>query len=284
MDSSDKNILVFGCGGHARHVTDIIKKQGLYKIKGYVDQPQFETKHNDNGLRGIRKEKWALIPRRSGILTLPEISVSWWDVTTNNLRTAVIPPKEIQVQKAVGRVQENITPEVTVDPVKEKTAIVTQESADIIKSSIPWKILTIVFAILWAGTLLILFFNRNKKINREINIENNFKDNRQVDIKSAVKKVELALLSGEPVAVQEALLKWGNSVWSDDPPQGLEQIGDRIPKLKKSIKSLNSALYGSQQNEGTLEELKKDFYAMTSAEIKSNNNNKKNDLSPLYPE
>ena len=38
MDSSDKNILVFGCGGHARHVTDIIKKQGLYKIKGYVDQ------------------------------------------------------------------------------------------------------------------------------------------------------------------------------------------------------------------------------------------------------
>ena len=34
--------------------------------------------------------------------------------------------------------------------------------------------------------------------------------------------MEQALRNGEPVAVQNALLKWGNSVWSDDPPQGLE--------------------------------------------------------------
>ena len=114
-------------------------------------------------------------------------------------------------------------------------------------------------------------------------VENNFKGNQQVDIKSAVKKVEQALRSGEPVSVQDALLKWGNSVWSDDPPQGLEQIGDRIPKLKKGIKSLNSALYGSKQNEGTLEELKNDFYAIISNEIESKNKNTKNDLSPLYP-
>ena len=84
--------------------------------------------------------------------------------------------------------------------------------------------------------------------------------------------------------MQDALLKWGNSVWSDDPPQGLEQIGDRIPKLKKGIKCLNSALYGSKKNEGALEELKNDFYTMTSNEIESKNNNKKNNLSPLYPE
>ena len=84
--------------------------------------------------------------------------------------------------------------------------------------------------------------------------------------------------------MQDALLKWGNSVWFDDPPQGLEQIGDRIPKLKKGIISLNSALYGSKKNEGALEELKNDFYTMTSNEIESKNNNKKNNLSPLYPE
>ena len=253
-------------------------------IKGYADQPQIETEHTTNGLRGIRKEKWALIPNQDGIITLPEISVSWWDVTTNNLRTVVIPSKEIQVQTAVGRVKENMTPEVTVEPVKENTAIVAHEPADLIKSSMPWKILAIVFALLWTGTLLIWFFNRNKKVKSEIKIENNFKSNQQVEIKSAVKKVEQALHSGEPVAVQDALLKWGNSVWSDDPPQGLEQIGARIPKLKKGIKSLNSALYGSKQNEGTLEELKNDFYAITSNEIESKNNNKNNDLSPLYPE
>ena len=253
-------------------------------IKGYADQPQIETEKSDNGLRGIRKEKWALIPNQDGTITLPGISVSWWDVTTNNLRSVVIPSKKIEVQSAVGRVKENMTPEVTVEPVKENTAIVAQDPTDLIKSSMPWKILTIVFALLWAGTLLIWFFNRNKKVNSKIKIENNFKVNHQVDIKSAVKKVEQALQSGEPVSVQDALLKWGNSVWFDDPPQGLEQIGDRIPKLKKGIKSLNSVLYGSNQNEGTLEELKSDFYAVTSNDFELNNNNKKNNLSPLYPE
>ena len=76
----------------------------------------------------------------------------------------------------------------------------------------------------------------------------------------------------------------GSEMCIRDRPQGLEQIGDRIPELKKGIKSLNSVLYGSNQNEGTLEELKSDFYAVTSNDFELNNNNKKNNLSPLYPE
>jgi len=60
-------------------------------------------------------------------------------------------------------------------------------------------------------------------------------------------------------AVQNALLKWGNSVCSDDPPQRLEQIGERIMELKIGIKTLNSSLYGNHQNGNSLEELKNDF-------------------------
>ena len=44
------------------------------------------------------------------------------------------------------------------------------------------------------------------------------------------------------------LLKCGKSVCSDDPPQGLEQIRERIMELKKGIKTLYSALYGNHQN------------------------------------
>ena len=84
--------------------------------------------------------------------------------------------------------------------------------------------------------------------------------------------------------MQNALIEWGNSLWSDDPPQGLEQIGDRIPQLKKGLKLLNSALYGSKKNVGIFEELKNEFLAMNVNEIEANKNLKKSDLSPLYPE
>jgi sugar O-acyltransferase (sialic acid O-acetyltransferase NeuD family) len=32
-----KDILIFGCGGHAKVITDIIEKQGTYNIAGFVD-------------------------------------------------------------------------------------------------------------------------------------------------------------------------------------------------------------------------------------------------------
>ena len=102
--------------------------------------------------------KWALIPNKGGTITLPEISVAGGDVTNNNLRTAVIPSKEIQVETAVGSDKKIMTPEVTVEPVKAKKSIVVQESADVIKASMTWKIMTIVFAILWIGTILNLVY------------------------------------------------------------------------------------------------------------------------------
>ena len=42
--------------------------------------------------------------------------------------------------------------------------------------------------------------------------------------------------------------------------------------------------YGSKQNEGTLEELKKDFFAMISNGMEYKKSIIKNDLAPLYPE
>ena len=87
-----------------------------------------------------------------------------------------------------------------------------------------------------------------------------------------------------PVAVQSALLKWGNSVWTDDPPDGLEEIGDRIPELKNGIKTLNSALYGNHQNGKSLNVLKEEFIAISSTAMKINKSEKESNLPPLYPE
>ena len=95
--------------------------------------------------------------------------------------------------------------------------------------------------------------------------------------------MEKAFRSGDPVTVQTALLKWGNSVWVNDPPQGLEQIGERMPELKNGINALNSVLYGKHQNGNSLEELHTDFRRISLSNKKSNNNNY-NQLKSMYPE
>ncbi len=253
------------------------------KMKAYADQPSIETVKTQEGLKGTRVEKWAIIPGQAGKLELPEISVAWWDVRKDEIRTAVFPARIIEVFPA--------TVDFPAAPVTQETAIETKKTAVVVTQEPVladqqvgfWKALAIVFAILWCATLLLWFFLKKNNTASGIKKEEEIKRNKELALRSATKKVEKALSSGEAETVQTALLKWADSVWSENPPQGIEQIGERIPQLKNGIKTLNSVLYGKQCKENSLEDLQKEFCGL-SFTAKNEKNNRHTQLSPLYPE
>ncbi len=253
------------------------------KMKAYADQPSIETVKTQEGLKGTRVEKWAIIPGQAGKLELPEISVAWWDVQKDEIRTSVFPARIIEVFPA--------TVDFPAAPVTQETAIETKKTAVVVTQEPVladqqvgfWKALAIVFAILWCATLLLWFFLKKNNTASGIKKEEEIKRNKELALRSATKKVEKALSSGEAETVQTALLKWADSVWSENPPQGIEQIGERIPQLKNGIKTLNSVLYGKQCKENSLEDLQKEFCGL-SLTAKNEKNNRHTQLSPLYPE
>lgn len=253
------------------------------KMKAYADQPSIETVKTQEGLKGTRVEKWAIIPGQAGKLELPEISVAWWDVRKDEIRTSVFPARIIEVFPA--------TVDFPAAPVTQETAIETKKTAVVVTQEPVladqqvgfWKALAIVFAILWGATLLLWFFLKKNNAASGIKKEEEIKRNKELALRSATKKVEKALSSGEAETVQTALLKWADSVWSENPPQGIEQIGERIPQLKNGIKTLNSVLYGKQCKENSLEDLQKEFCGL-SFTAKNEKNNRHTQLSPLYPE
>ena len=253
------------------------------KMKAYADQPSIETVKTQEGLKGTRVEKWAIIPGQAGKLELPEISVAWWDVRKDEIRTSVFPARIIEVLPA--------TVDFPAAPVTQETAIETKKTAVVVTQEPVladqqvgfWKALAIVFAILWCATLLLWFFLKKNNTASGIKKEEEIKRNKELALRSATKKVEKALSSGEAETVQTALLKWADSVWSENPPQGIEQIGERIPQLKNGIKTLNSVLYGKQCKENSLEDLQKEFCGL-SFTAKNEKNNRHTQLSPLYPE
>ncbi len=253
------------------------------KMKAYADQPSIETVKTQEGLKGTRVEKWAIIPGQAGKLELPEISVAWWDVQKDEIRTSVFPARIIEVFPA--------TVDFPAAPVTKETAIETKKTAVVVTQEPVladqqvgfWKALAIVFAILWCATLLLWFFLKKNNTASGIKKEEEIKRNKELALRSATKKVEKALSSGEAETVQTALLKWADSVWSENPPQGIEQIGERIPQLKNGIKTLNSVLYGKQCKENSLEDLQKEFCGL-SFTAKNEKNNRHTQLSPLYPE
>ena len=86
------------------------------------------------------------------------------------------------------------------------------------------------------------FINNKNKAVTVTKYENKLKQDRENALREATRNAEKAFHSGDPGIVQTALLKWGTAVWADDPPQGLEQIGERLPELKNGINDLNSVL------------------------------------------
>ena len=253
------------------------------KMKAYADQPSIETDKTQDGLKGTRVEKWAIIPGQAGRLELPEISVAWWDVRKDEIRTSVFPARIIEVFPAtVDFPAAPVTQETAIET-KKASVVVTQEPASADQKVSFWKVLAIVFAILWGATMLLWFFLKKNNAASGIEKEEEIKRNKELALRSATKKVEKALSSGEAETVQTALLSWADSVWSENPPQGIEQIGERIPQLKNGIKTLNSVLYGKQCKENSLEELQKEFCGL-SFTAKNEKNNRHSQLSPLYPE
>ena len=279
-----RTVTIFANGVSGNQIPEL-KFDYPVTLKGYADQPLIETEKSEKGLKGMRLEKWALIPSQPGKIELPGVSVSWWDIKSDTLQTAVISPKIFDILPDLENLQEipeEETPELQVN--QAAIAEVVQEKETAIESFF-WKILAFGFAFIWCATMLMWFINKNNKAAAVTKNENKFIQNRKNALREATRNAEKAFRSGDPGIVQTALLKWGTAVWTDDPPQGLEQIGERLPELKNGINDLNLVLYGNNQTkESSMEKLFNDFNKVSLLDKKFNNNKGQPQLEPLYPE
>ena len=229
-------------------------------IKTYSDKPILKTKKTKNGLEGLRIEKLAIIPNNKGKIELPEISIDWWDVSKKQMRSSKIPAKIINVfpndsiiKKESSQIESNYETEK-----HKKESLNHSKLSEINNKNIIWKVLTISFALLWIGTIILWFVKKNYKTNLKNKEENLSKDNEK-KLTKATKRLKNAIETGTPSDLKYELLNWSKKYWENDPPKGLEQIGDRIPEIKNSINALNSILYSKKQSKNIKNELQREF-------------------------
>lgn len=82
-------------------LNDLQLKDGSFKI--YADKPELHDERHAGTINGSRTERYTLIPQRSGMLELPEISVVWWDVTKKERAIARIPARTFEVLPSLDK-------------------------------------------------------------------------------------------------------------------------------------------------------------------------------------
>ncbi len=76
----------------------------------YPDKPVNGTRVEGQWLVGQRQQGFAVVPNRAGTLTIPETTLTWWNVVENHAETARVPARTFNVLPGAGTPPSSSTP------------------------------------------------------------------------------------------------------------------------------------------------------------------------------
>jgi len=266
-----------------------LKMQQGDGFKLYPDQPRLNDKRSSRGISGTRQEKIAIIPTRSGSVTLPAIEIPWWNTDTQRMEVAKLPARTIQVQPAVNSSPAAAQPaapqqpQVPAESIQAETPPAAPEAKTTTlekQTSGFYGWLSLALGLGWLGTAVAWFSNSR----RQRTVGGNPEATQSVAPRTSLNSVKQACLGNDAPQCKSALLQWANAHWPDNPPASLGEIGRRMQgETQQEIEKLSRVLYAENstawQGEALWQALKKE----SNGNSKQGNNKKGRPLRPLYP-
>ena len=119
----------------------------------YPDKADTRTRDDGEWLYGERVRKFAFVPNRAGTITVPGLSVRWWDTVHDRAETATLPPRTITVLPAAAGASAGMPATATPSaPTNAAPAAAPAFDGDLHAGL--WKMLAMIAFVLWLATLL----------------------------------------------------------------------------------------------------------------------------------
>ena len=210
----------------------------------YADQPELGRTLEDGGIRGVRKDQYAIIGLAGGELELPAVEVPWWDIAAGEWKIASLPARTLTVRG------ETILP----TPVAPPAEVPAESSADVTPPAEPvtvvvadsfWQRAAELLAVLWILTVAAWWWSsrskpRRSRERREPALPPVHK--RQAQLLKTARK---AAVEGNGAGVRAAVLEWGGLQWPDEAPRSIGELSSRVESpLADELRKLSSASYG----------------------------------------
>jgi hypothetical protein len=262
-------------------------------LRLYQEQPQAKSAERNGHIIAQKIFTTAVIATTTGEVTLPEVSLPWWNSKTNQLSTAVLAAKTFQVNPAANSSTPGSLPAVNSAATLNTTSDVNDRSltAASLNQSVnnwAWTYSTTTLMVLWLITLLGLY----------LVWQHRFTQTKPQTSPTVAKfnshNLKMACQNNDPEAAKQALLRWGHRYFNQ-PFMSLGQLTAYLTsaELIALIEQLNATLYG---HPGVKDKLannnisaKKQWQGQAlwqqwqQYNPKSAKTNANSDLAPLYP-
>ena len=222
-----------------------LKLPAIEGVDIYPDKSNTQNRNDGEWLFGERERKFAIVPRRGGALTLPTISIGWWDTAHDRAETATVPALTLDVQPATGAAasvpQPATAPTVAAaQSAAQPTTPAASNPSETDDSARFWRTLALLAALLWILTVVIgwwLFMRRRDPAPTAASMQE-FDDTPRKAFKDACRREDYS-------AAGRALLAWGRQ----SNPQ-LRNLGDlraciQDPGQRAAIDALERCRYGT---------------------------------------
>jgi hypothetical protein len=218
-------------------------------INVYPDKPELSRRIESGGIRGVRKDQYAMIATGEGSVVLPALEVPWWNIATGEWQVARLPERSINIMPSGEPAL----------PVPEATAAVAAEENTAAAATIAapdrfWRSVSELMAAVWLVTLLAWWWLSRPKQQPKKAAPTPVHKLQARQLKAARK----AAVAGDSAGVRQAMVNWGLLQWPDDAPRSIGVIAQRVSTpLADELRKLSSLSYGPQSGEWDGEALAK---------------------------
>lgn len=242
-------------------------------IKYYPDQSEHQDQVDTLGVKGSLQQSLAIVPTKSGHITLPEMRIPWWNVKTDSLEYARLPAQTIHIKEAAQTTIKS-------SQQTQATPLAPQINSDIETSQGYWILATLVLLLTNVITAFLLW-----KKTPQLDADNQ-KDRQKSAINSqkAFTALKQACQKNDAQAMRQHLKQWSTLEYGHI---RLDKLGEHLqaPSLTLAIKELDSYLYRASADSTDNSAFNGQILwnsLKQALKQQSKNINKTNSLKPLY--
>jgi hypothetical protein len=232
----------------------------------YPDPADIQRTFVEGAIVGTRVETTTVVPIREGNITIPEISVPWWNIDTDQLESTVVPATRFVVANIQGVVPseqavastENIEDLLAAVPELSQDMIDEQAQTEFIEVEARWMNYAILLAFLivaFSIYRLVLLPNREEISEFLRGKLQQFKARYSVENNESVAFSQLSkTLAGSDLnRIRVSLIIWCNHFFNDIQVISMEDIlqQQQAPELHEHVHAIQSSLFCSENQSGT---------------------------------
>ena len=221
-----------------------------HTIKQYPDKPVRQSQGNSHGVESSSVQKIALMPNQAGTVTMPAITLHWWNTVSDRAETLTLPEKTVQVQPEAGQqaVPAATPPAATPSPPPPvKPLPQPDQGLQLVHNNPapfqlwwPW-LLSLFLALGWGLHVRHIRHNQPQKLW--------FKTPQAVANFQHRAQLHQACLDNQATLSATLLLQWAHTQWPNNPPLTLITLATKVAHspLQQSILQLDKNLYTDNQ-------------------------------------